>query len=147
MTAIVKVCSDQGQFIIWKIHQAPYIEESDTCLLSEYQMQSKGTCVDSCSIHHKVRPGVKGTQCIWSHGQQQSLKINLTDLGGTMGVKMYPVLPGDNKNTQSMRSHLLLNGNLNVIKTVMNLHQNNLATGKSLKKSSIIHFFLSGSRS
>ena len=29
------------------------------------------------------------------HGPQQSLKVNLTDLGGTMGVKMYPVLPGD----------------------------------------------------
>ena len=95
VTAIVKVCSEKGQFIIWKIHQAPYIQESDTCLLSEYQMRSKGTCVDSCSIHHEVRPGVRGTQCIWSHGPQQSLKVNLTDLGGTMGVKMYPVLPGD----------------------------------------------------
>ena len=91
----MKVCSEQGQFIIWRIHQAPLIVESETCLLSEYQLRSKGTCVDSCSKNHEIRPGVKGTQCIWSHGPQQSLKVNLTDLGGTMGVKMYPVLPGD----------------------------------------------------
>ena len=58
-------------------------------------MRSKGTCVDLCSIHHEVRPGVKGTQCIWSHGPRQSLKVNLTNLGGTMGVKMYPILLED----------------------------------------------------
>ena len=92
---MIKVCSENGQFVIWKIHQAPYIQDSDTCLLSEYQLCSRGIHVNLCSIYHEVRPGVKGTQCIWSHSPRQSLKVNLTNLGGTMGVKMYPILPGD----------------------------------------------------
>ena len=95
VTAMIKVCSENGNFVIWKTHQAPFIEDSDTYLLSKYQLCSNGTHVDLCSIHHKVRPGVKGTQCIWSYSPRQSLKVNLTNLGGTMGVKTYPILPGD----------------------------------------------------
>ena len=56
VTAMIKVCLEHGEFVIWKIHQAPYIKDSDTYLLSKYQLCSRGTHVDLCSIHHKVRP-------------------------------------------------------------------------------------------
>ena len=50
VTAMIKVCSEHVEFVIWKIHQALYIQNSATCLLSKYQLCFYGTHVDSCSI-------------------------------------------------------------------------------------------------
>ena len=100
VTGVFKTVDTAGSFIIYKIHEAPHLPESETTLLSEYQMRDHGIIVDSCASTHllSLNPETYGTQQISCQYNGDTHHSSLINRGGTMGLPMYQIKDGDMDN-------------------------------------------------
>ena len=93
----IKTVNTENNYVIYVIHEAPHLPESDTTPLSEYQMRDHGTVVDSCARTHILshNPITFGTQQISCTLNNVTHCTPLVNYGGTMGLWMLPFEEGD----------------------------------------------------
>jgi len=94
VSALIKVRTNapNGEPVLLKIHEAPYIQDSNITLLSEYQIQEHGLVIDSVASKHKSISGNYGTQRLYLN---KWLHVPFEDRGGLMGFEVLPYEEGD----------------------------------------------------
>jgi NACalpha-BTF3-like transcription factor len=92
VSAYLKTMSQLGIPIVLKVNEAPYVENSQTTLISEYQVREHGIAVDSVAKHHKTAHGTYGNQSMTLSG---NVYLPFVDRGGIMGFEILPWEEGD----------------------------------------------------
>ena len=86
--------------ILFLIHEAPYISDSKTLLISEYQVRYNGIVINSCSTNHKISsdPVLYGKRRVeWTAPDGTPNFTPIVNRGGTIGIPIFPYEEGDDK--------------------------------------------------
>ena len=92
VTAYLKVMSQVNIPIVLRVHETPYMQDSDVTLISEYQVREHGIAIDSVSKRHKTAHGTYGKQCMTL---SENVYLPFVDRGGIMGFEILPWEEGD----------------------------------------------------
>jgi hypothetical protein len=92
VTAYIKAMSQLGIPIVIQINEAPYMNDSQTTLISEYQVREHGITIDSVAKHHKTAHGTLGNQRMTL---SEDVYLPFVDRGGIMGFEILPWEEGD----------------------------------------------------
>jgi hypothetical protein len=94
ITAYLKVMSQVNIPIVLRVHEAPYMKDSNVTLISEYQAREHGIVIDSVSKRHKTVNGTFGTQRMIL---SEHIHLPFGDRGGLMGFEILPWEEGDDE--------------------------------------------------
>ena len=92
ITGYLKVMSQVGIPVILCVHEAPYLQDSEVTLISEYQSREHGIAIDSVSQRHKTVDGTYGTQRMVL---SELIHVPFVDRGGLLGFEILPWKDGD----------------------------------------------------
>ncbi len=92
VTALLKTKSAEDCYMLLRVNEAVYNQNSPITLLSEYQIREYGLVLDSVARKHKSLDGKSGTQTMYV---SDVVRCPLVDRGGLMGVQLYLVEDGD----------------------------------------------------
>ena len=92
VTAYIKAMSQLDIPIVLQVNEAPYMNDSQTTLISEYQVREHGISIDSVAKHHKTAHGTLGYQHMTL---SEHVYLPFVDRGGIMGFEILPWEEGD----------------------------------------------------
>jgi hypothetical protein len=96
VSAYIKTKDKSGQIILMIVHEAPYLKNSPTTLLSEYQIREYGKVIDSCAETHVIssNPRLMGKQRFEIN---DDVHIHMEDRGAIMGIPILQYEEDDDK--------------------------------------------------